>query len=173
MKASKISPESLQTDLDRYRQATKRLRNLIKGMDSEGKREIIKDFDYDLVRARQIRKSELSADEELLLRNIKEQKDLIEQYEKGAKKIAREILEKDRRSVTATKRTGLLGPHLANDTSQAVKSELDKPQEEQIKDIKNWFIFDIPTSSTGQGTRFDNPLIKQNDERERIMKEVE
>jgi hypothetical protein len=107
--------------------------------------------------------------ETLHMNEIRDVKKQIEEYEEGAKKIAKEILEKERRSVTATKRTGLLGPHLANDTTKAVKEQLDKTPEQQIKDISNWYIFDVPTSSTGQGTKIDNPLVAQNVMREKML----
>jgi hypothetical protein len=111
----------------------------------------------------------MTPEEQQHMNEIRDVKKQIEEYEEGAKKIAKEMLEKERRTVTATKRTGLLGPHLANDTTKAVKEQLDKTPEQQIKDIDNWYIFDIPMYSTGQGTKIDNPLIAQNIMREKML----
>ena len=166
---SKIKVEDIQTDLDRYREATKKLRNLIKGMNAEGTQQKIPDFEYDTVRYKLLNGRPMSPDEQQHMNEIRDAKKQIEEYEEGAKKIAKEILEKERRSVTATQRTGLLGPHLANDTTKAVKEQLDKTPEQQIKDISNWYIFDVPSDSTGQGTKIDNPLVAQNEMREKML----
>jgi len=166
---SKIKVEDIQTDLDRYRQATKKLRNLIKGMNADGTQEKLKDFEYDTVRYRLLNGKPMTPEEQQHMNEIRDVKKQIEEYEEGAKKIAKEILEKERRTVQATKRTGLLGPHLANDTTKAVKEQLDKTPEQQIKDIDNWYIFDVPKDATGQGTKIDNPLVAQNIMREKML----
>ena len=70
---------------------------------------------------------------------------------------------------TATRRSGKVRPHFLNPTQKAVEDAIGETVEEQIKDIKNWYIFDLPEYSTGVGNRYENPLVKQNEQREMML----
>ena len=166
---SKIEEVSLLTDLDKYRQAQKKLKDALKKTYKVD--EVDTQFDYDKAKYKFVRGQTMNAGEQAIFDEIEAAKKDIEKYEAGAKKQLKEKLDQDKKSVTATQRTGVLGPHLANDSQQAVGQILNKSQEDQIKDIENWYIFDIPDSYTGQGSSIDNPLIRQNQMRERMLLE--
>lgn len=70
---------------------------------------------------------------------------------------------------TSGEPTGVLGPHLKNTTESAVNSVLNKTPEQQIMDIKNWYIFDLPEYDTGVGSADTNILVKQNEKRELML----
>jgi hypothetical protein len=63
---------------------------------------------------------------------------------------------------SASKRVGSLRPHFKNPTEQAIHNAITQTPEEQIQDFSNWYIFDVPTDQTGQGSKVTNPLVKQN-----------
>jgi hypothetical protein len=97
---------------------------------------------------------------------------LEEEAKKLLPDVAKESEEKKQKDVTtqeALLRQGDYRPHFKNTTKKSVEEEISKSSEQQIRDMKNWYIFDIPSSYTGQGTALDNPLIKQNDAREELL----
>lgn len=94
-----------------------------------------------------------------------EQDRLAPQYKKQVEEEKEQVLN----TQAAIGRQGDYRPHFKNVTKSAVEQEISKSAEEQIRDIKNWFMFDIPTDYTGQGTALDNPIIKQNDAREELL----
>jgi hypothetical protein len=98
---------------------------------------------------------------------IKQIKEDMKQYQEGAKKEKAKKAAQQSRRATASRRQGFLRPHLKNATDAAVGDALNKTAEEQIKDIENWYIFDLPSDQTGQGSKLENPLVKQNEERYR------
>ena len=69
-----------------------------------------------------------------------------------------------------TSEQGMLRPHFKNTTKKAVDQALNKSPEEQIKDFTNFFIFDIPSDQTGQGSSETNPFVKQNEQREAFIR---
>jgi len=73
------------------------------------------------------------------------------------------------KSSIASKRTGFIRPHFKNDTEKAVQNAIGETVEQQIEDIKNWYIFDIPIDQTGVGNKYDNPLVKQNEQRQNML----
>lgn len=166
---SKIEEVSMLTDLDKYRQAQKQLKDALKKTYKVN--DVDTNFDYDKAKYKFIRGKDMHPEEQAIYDEIEAAKKDVEKYEEGAKKELKEKLDRDKKSAIATQRTGALGPHLANDSKQAVTQILGKTQEEQIQDIENWFIFDIPASYTGQGSSIDNPLIRQNEMRERMLLE--
>ena len=58
---------------------------------------------------------------------------------------------------------GSLKPHFKNATAKAVEQAIGESPEQQIQDFKNWYVFDIPDSSGGQGSARINPFVKQNE----------
>jgi hypothetical protein len=70
---------------------------------------------------------------------------------------------------SASKRIGDLRPHLKNPTEQAINNAISQTPEEQIQDFSNWYIFDVPTDQTGQGSKITNPLVKQNELRDEFI----
>lgn len=101
--------------------------------------------------------------------NINKLEQEIKSLTPEAKKKAEEEKARSEKTTAATIRQGDYRPHFKNVTKNAVAEQISKSAEEQIRDVKNWFIFDIPDSFTGQGTSLDNPLIKQNDAREELL----
>ena len=69
------------------------------------------------------------------------------------------------------RRQGALRPHLKNPTEAAVKQAIGETPEQQMKDFTNWFTFDIPVDQTGVGSLNTNPLVKQNEAREKFLGE--
>ena len=69
----------------------------------------------------------------------------------------------------ASKRVGSVRPHFKNPTETAVQNAIGETPEQQIKDFNNWFVFDIPSDQTGQGTSLTNPLVKQNEMRQKLL----
>lgn len=98
---------------------------------------------------------------------IKQLKDDMKKYQEGAKKEKAKKAANQSRQATATRRKGFLRPHFKNPTDKAVANALNQTAEEQIRDIQNWYIFDLPSDQTGQGSKLENPLVKQNEERYR------
>jgi hypothetical protein len=139
----KAIKEEMESDLDRYNQATKEIAPLLK----------IKEAD---------RTAEQTADIERLQTQRK-------QYEPKAKELLKQKKDRIGKRTTATKRTGSIRPHFINPTEKNVKNALGQTAEEQIKDIKNWYIFDIPEYNTGVGNKLNNPLVKQNAMREKML----
>jgi len=139
----KAIKEEMESDLDRYNQATKELAPLLK----------IKEAD---------RTAEQTADIERLQAQRK-------QYEPKAKEILKQKKDTISKRTTATKRSGKLRPHFINPTEKNVKNAVGETAEQQIKDIKNWYIFDLPEYNTGVGNRLDNPLVQQNAMREKML----
>lgn len=139
----KAIKEEMESDLDRYNQATKELAPLLK----------IKEAD---------RTAEQTADIERLQAQRK-------QYEPKAKEILKQKKDTISKRTTATKRSGKLRPHFINPTEKNVKNAIGETAEQQIKDIKNWYIFDLPEYNTGVGNRLDNPLVQQNAMREKML----
>tara|TARA_R110002126_G_scaffold255844_2_gene398859 strand:- start:651 stop:3809 length:3159 start_codon:yes stop_codon:yes gene_type:complete len=64
---------------------------------------------------------------------------------------------------STTKGAGSLRPHIKNATAKSVEKAIGETPEQQMKDFKNWYVFDIPDSSGGQGSARINPLVKQNE----------
>jgi hypothetical protein len=102
-------------------------------------------------------------DEEKKLRT-----ELIDVQKKASGELKQKASRKEQ-NYRASKRAGYLRPHLKNPTVNAVENEIGKTPEQQIKDFSNWFIFDIPSDQSGQGTAIDNPLVKQNKQRTEFM----
>jgi len=100
---------------------------------------------------------------------IKQIKEDMSKYSEGAKKQKASKAAKDVRAAKATARTGAVRPHFKNPTEKAVAAAIGETPQEQIADIKNWYIFDLPEYSTGVGNKIENPLVKQNDIRDRFM----
>lgn len=100
------------------------------------------------------------------IRRLKEE---MKKYEAGAKKEKAKKVARDTRSATATRRKGAVRPHFKNVTEKAVASAISETPQEQIQDIKNWYIFDLPEYSTGVGNKVENPFVLQNTMRERFM----
>ena len=63
---------------------------------------------------------------------------------------------------------GLLGPHDKNITEADVIAAIGESPSDMMRDFSNWFIFDLPTDSTGVGSAKINPLVKQNELLERF-----
>jgi len=100
---------------------------------------------------------------------IKRIKEEMKKYEAGAKKEKANKAKRDTRTAIATRRKGAMRPHFKNVTEKAVDSAISETPQEQIQDIKNWWIFDIPEYSTGVGNKLENELVKQNAMRDRFM----
>ena len=136
----KAVEEELLTDLDKYNKLAEELA-------SESKKP----------------QDEQDADE---IKRIKEE---MKKYEAGAKKEKANKAKKDTRTAIATRRKGALRPHFKNTTEKSVTASISETPQEQIQDIKNWWIFDIPDYSTGVGNKLENELVKQNAMRDRFM----
>ena len=91
------------------------------------------------------------------------------QYVEGSKKELAQKKKKDLKTAAASKRSGNLRPHFTIPNSKAVVNEIGETAEQQIRDIKNWYIFDNPDYNTGVGNKLENPLVKQNSMREWAM----
>jgi len=143
VKVKPVAPEEITTDLDKYNSIMKQIAELKKTKPSEVTDEI--------------------KDQIKLLENQ------AEKYKEGAKKEKAAKAQRDRRTATALKRSGNFRPHFKNPTQQAVSNAIGETAEEQIRDIKNWYIFDLPDYYTGVGNRLDNPLVKQNNSREWML----
>jgi hypothetical protein len=100
---------------------------------------------------------------------IKRIKEEMKKYEAGAKKEKANKVRKDTRTAIATRRKGAMRPHFKNTTEKAVDAAIGETAEEQIRDIKNWYIFDLPDYYTGVGNKLENELVKQNAMRDRFM----
>lgn len=100
--------------------------------------------------------SAIDAEEKIL-------KEQLKSVSHGANKILKQKAERGSQIKAASKRVGQLRPHLRNPTETAVQNEIGKTPEQQIKDFKNWYIFDIPKDYTGVGSSYNNPLVKQNE----------
>jgi hypothetical protein len=72
---------------------------------------------------------------------------------------------------TRSHRTGALRPHFKNTTAKAVEQAIGETPEQQAKDFTNWFVFDIPVDQTGVGSSAKNPLVSQNEAREKFLGE--
>ncbi len=96
-------------------------------------------------------------------------KQQLKQYEKGAKKEKAEKAKKDQMRTQAQKRVGNVRPHFKNVTEAAVEAAIGETPQQQLQDIQNWYIFDIPNDQTGVGNKNDNPLVKQNQVREQML----
>lgn len=68
----------------------------------------------------------------------------------------------------SVRKIGLLAPHSKNTTEKSVEAAIGETPEEQLKDFKNWFVFDIPDSYTGVGNAKVNPLVKNNDSLQKL-----
>lgn len=100
---------------------------------------------------------------------IRKLKEEMKKYEAGAKKEKAKKVARDTRSATATRKKGAVRPHFPNTTEKAVAAAISETPEQQIQDIKNFYIFDLPEYSTGVGSKIGNPLVKQNTMRERFL----
>ena len=100
---------------------------------------------------------------------IKRIKEEMKKYEAGAKKEKANKVRKDTRTAIATRRKGAMRPHFKNVTEKAVDAAIGETPQEQIQDIKNWYIFDLPDYYTGVGNKLENELVKQNVIRDRFM----
>lgn len=143
VKIKQVAPEELESDLQKYNK-------------------ILKDISIKEKKPFAERTPEDSAEIDRLKEELKK-------YSEGAKKEAAQKASRDAKSSQAVRRKGALRPHMKNPTEQAVEHELNKPAEEQIKDIRNWYIFDLPSDFTGVGNDNENPLVKQNSNREWAM----
>jgi hypothetical protein len=100
------------------------------------------------------------------IRRLKEE---MKKYQAGAKKEKAKKVARDTRAATATRRKGAVRPHFKNVTEKAVAAAISETPQEQIADIKNWYIFDLPEYSTGVGNKVENPFVLQNTMRDRFM----
>ena len=139
----KAVKEEVESDLDRYNAVIKELAPLLK----------VKEADRTPAQVANIER-------------LQTQKT---QYEPKAKEILKTKKDEISKRTTATKRTGQLRPHFKNDTEKNVKNAIGETAEQQIADIKNWYIFDLPEYSTGVGNRLENPLVQQNINREKML----
>jgi hypothetical protein len=57
------------------------------------------------------------------------------------------------------KRVGMLKPMFRNETQADVDRMLKRTPEQQLLDMSNWVLFDVPDGITEQGTSRSNPLI--------------
>jgi hypothetical protein len=69
----------------------------------------------------------------------------------------------------STQRTGKLGPHDVNDTKKITNAIFKKSEEEQIREISNWTLFDLPSGYYGTGNKFDNPWVKQDIDHQQFL----
>jgi len=156
VKPSMVQPEDILTPLDRY---NKEKGELMKKM---------KDDDYDKLKMRKNMGTATPA-ELATIQDIEDMKEALKKLEPAAKKEQAEKSSNISKRTTATKRSGKLRPHFLNPTEKAVEDAIGETVEEQINDIKNWYIFDLPEYSTGVGNKYENPLVKQNEEREMML----
>ena len=139
----KAVKEEVESDLDRYNAVIKELAPLLKVKEADRTPEQVADIE-----------------------RLQTQKT---QYEPKAKEILKTKKDEISKRTTATKRSGKLRPHFKNDTEKNVKNAIGETAEQQIADIKNWWLFDIPGYSTGVGNRLENPLVQQNINREKML----
>jgi hypothetical protein len=139
----KAVKEEVESDLDRYNAVVKELAPLLKVKEADRTPRQIADIE-----------------------RLQTQKS---QYEPKAKEILKTKKDEISKRTTATKRSGKLRPHFINDTEKNVKNAIGETAEQQIADIKNWYIFNLPEYSTGVGNRLENPLVQQNINREKML----
>jgi len=156
VKPSMVQPEDILTPLDRY---NKEKGELMKKM---------KDDDYEKLKMRKNMGTATPA-EIATLQDIEDMQVALKKLEPEAKKEQAEKSSNISKRTTATKRSGKLRPHFLNPTEKAVENAIGETVEEQINDIKNWYIFDLPEYSTGVGNKYENPLVKQNEQREMML----
>jgi len=131
--------------------------------------EIMSDLDkYNAImkEVAEMKKKPPSARTPLEEQQIKDTIHMAEAYKEGAKKEKAQKTKKDLKTATATKRSGSLRPHFTIPNEKQVQNAISETPQEQIQDIKNWYIFDLPNYSTGVGNKLENPLVKQNTQRE-------
>ena len=138
-----VRPETLQTELDRYNERQKELEPLLRKLESTR------------TPAERDRINVLTTEMKALEKKAKEQ--LKKQQDATTKR------------TTATKRSGIVRPHFKNPTKEAVQNAIGETAEQQIRDIQNWYIFDLPEYNTGVGNKLENPLVKQNDEHQKLL----
>jgi hypothetical protein len=138
-----VRPETLQTELDRYNERKKELEPLLTKLESTR------------TPAERNRINVLTTEMKGLEKKAKEQ--LKKQQDATSKR------------TTATKRSGILRPHFKNPTKEAVQNAIGETAEQQIQDIQNWYIFDLPEYNTGVGNKLENPLVKQNVEHQKEL----
>jgi len=156
VKPSKVKAEDILSPLDRYNK------------EKEALQKKIKDEDYEKLKTKK-NMGTATAPEIAKLEEIENDKVALKKLEPEAKK---ELAKKQgaiSKRTTATKRSGKARPHFLNPTEKAVKNAIGETAEEQIRDIKNWYIFDLPEYHTGVGNKYENPLVKQNAERDIML----
>jgi hypothetical protein len=156
VKPSKVKAEDILSPLDRYNK------------EKEALQKKIKDEDYDKLKTKK-NMGTATAPEIAKLEEIENDKIALKKLEPEAKK---ELAKKQgavSKRTTATKRSGKARPHFLNPTEKAIKNAIGETAEEQIRDIKNWYIFDLPEYHTGVGNKYENPLVKQNADRDMML----
>ena len=156
VKPSKVKAEDILSPLDRYNK------------EKEALQKKIKDEDYEKLKTKK-NMGTATAPEIAKLEEIENDKVALKKLEPEAKK---ELAKKQgaiSKRTTATKRSGKARPHFLNPTEKAVKNAIGETAEEQIRDIKNWYIFDLPEYHTGVGNKYENPLVKQNADRDMML----
>ena len=156
VKPSMVKPEDILTPLDRY---NKQKEELLKTM---------KDEDFEKLKMKK-NMGTATAGELTKLEDILRSQESLKKLEPEAKKEQAKKSSAISKRTTATRRSGKVRPHFLNPTQKAVEDAIGETVEEQIKDIKNWYIFDLPEYSTGVGNRYENPLVKQNEQREMML----
>jgi hypothetical protein len=156
VKPSMVKPEDILTPLDRY---NKQKEELLKKM---------KDEDFEKLKMKK-NMGTATAGELTKLEDIQRSQEALKKLEPEAKKEQAKKSSAISKRTTATKRSGKVRPHFLNPTQKAVEDAIGETVEEQIKDIKNWYIFDLPEYSTGVGNRYENPLVKQNEQRDMML----
>jgi hypothetical protein len=156
VKPSMVKPEDILTPLDRY---NKQKAELLKKM---------KDEDYEKLKTKK-NMGTATAEEQDKLKDIEQSQEALKKLEPEAKKEQAKKSSDISKRTTATQRSGKVRPHFLNPTQKAVEDAIGETVEEQIKDIKNWYIFDLPEYSTGVGNKYENPLVKQNEQRDMML----
>ena len=103
-------------------------------------------------------------------RLVKEESKLSKDIKTAAGDAARKD-KADHKARIKTHKTGDVRPHYKNVTEKSVEEAIGETPEQQAKDFTNWFVFDIPTDQTGVGSSAKNPLVGQNEARERFLGE--
>jgi len=156
VKPSMVKPEDILTPLDRY---NKQKTELLKKM---------KDDDFEKLKAKK-NMGTATGDELTKLRDIQQSQEALKKLEPEAKKEQAKKSSALSKRTTATRRSGKVRPHFLNPTKKAVEDAIGETVEQQISDIKNWYIFDLPEYHTGVGNKYENPLVKQNQQRDMML----
>jgi hypothetical protein len=156
VKPSMVKPEDILSPLDRYNK------------EKEALQKKMKDEDYEKLKTKK-NMGTATAPEIAKLEDIENDKAALKKLEPEAKKELAKKSSAISKRTTATRRSGKARPHFLNPTEKAVKNAIGETAEEQIRDIKNWYIFDLPEYSTGVGNKNENPFVKQNEQRQMML----